>query len=127
MPYSMLIVDDSPAMRRVVRRAIEISGMDVGCFLEAGNGGEALKLLHQQPVNAVLTDLNMPVMDGEQLVICIQQDESLRTIPVVMISTDSTDLRIHRLLSMGARGYITKPFAPERLREELERVLDRAA
>jgi two-component system chemotaxis response regulator CheY len=99
----------------------------VGCFLEAGHGAEALKLLHERSVSAVLTDLNMPVMDGEQLVMHIQQDEILRSIPVVMISTDSTDKRIHRLLDLGARGYITKPFAPERLREELERVLAPAA
>jgi len=123
MAFNVLIVDDSPAMRAFVGRVLEISGFPVGARLEAGNGEEALHLLGEQWIDVVLTDLNMPRMDGEELVRRVGRDELLRAIPVVVISTDRTEARVHRLLSLGARGYVKKPFLPEALREELERVL----
>ena len=123
MAFNVLIVDDSPAMRAFVSRVLEISGFPVGLRLEAGNGEEALRLLAEKWIDVVLTDLNMPGMDGEQLVRRLEQDELLRAIPVVVISTDRTETRVRRLMSLGARGYVKKPFLPETLRQELERVL----
>jgi len=123
MAYNVLIVDDSPAMRSFVRRVMELSGLPVGRCLEAGNGQEALDLLRQEWVDVVLTDLNMPTMDGEQFVRHMEQDEAFRSIPVVVVSTDHSDQRVQRLLTLGAKGYVTKPFLPETLREELERAL----
>lgn len=123
MAYNVLIVDDSPAMRSFVRRALELSGIPVGECLEAGDGREALEVLRTQWVDVVLTDLNMPTMDGEQFVRRMEADESLRPIPVLVVSTDRTDQRVQQMLTLDARGYVTKPFLPETLREELERVL----
>lgn len=123
MEFSLLIVDDSPVMRKFIRRVIEASGFAVARFLEAGNGEEALAVLDGERVDAVLTDINMPRMDGEQLLRSIECREHLRRIPVVVVSTDSTDLRITRMRVLGAKGYVTKPFQPETLRDELERVL----
>jgi two-component system, chemotaxis family, chemotaxis protein CheY len=74
-------------------------------------------------VDVVLTDLNMPTMDGEQFVRVVEQDESLRSIPVVVVSTDRTEGRIRQMMALGAKGYVAKPFPPETLREELEKVL----
>ncbi len=123
MEPHVLIVDDSPAMRGFIRRVLELSGLKIGRCLEASNGEEALKLLAANWVDAVLTDINMPQMDGEELLCRISQDETLNTIPVLVVSTDRTEARIHRMLSLGARGYVTKPFTPEALRNEIENSL----
>lgn len=123
MAFDVMVVDDSPAMRRFIRRVIEVSGFSVGKYFEAGHGAEALAELDRNWVDVVLTDINMPVMDGEALVAEMRRRVHLRTVPVIVISTDATDARMDRLHELGAQGYVTKPFAPERLREELERVL----
>lgn len=123
MAYCILIVDDSPAMRTFVRRVIRLSGLEASLCLEAGNGEEALEILQREWVDAILTDINMPVMDGEELLSRLGGDELLRSIPVIVISTDATERRIERMLALGARGYVTKPFSPEDLRTELERSL----
>jgi two-component system, chemotaxis family, chemotaxis protein CheY len=121
--FRILIVDDSPVMRAFIRRIMLVSGIEAGEFLEASDGQEALDMLRQQWVDVVLTDINMPGMDGEQFVRCLEADDLLRSVPVVVVSTDATEGRMHQMLSLGARGYVKKPFLPETLREELERVL----
>ncbi|SPE41649.1 Response regulator receiver protein [Candidatus Sulfopaludibacter sp. SbA3] len=123
MAYRILIVDDSPAMRAFVRRVIDLSGFEASLCVEASNGQEALQVLGTEWVDAILTDINMPVMDGEELLRNLAANDLTRSIPVIVISTDATENRIERLLSLGARGYVTKPFLPEDLREELERTL----
>ncbi len=123
MAFNVLIVDDSAAMRSFIGRVLDVSGFPVGECLEAADGEEALALLAEHWVDIVLTDLNMPRMSGEQLVRRLEQDELLRSIPVVIVSTDRTDSRVRQMLALGARGYVTKPFLPETLRRELEQVL----
>jgi two-component system, chemotaxis family, chemotaxis protein CheY len=126
MSYRVLIVDDSPAMRSFIRRVIQISGFDCDLCLEAANGEEALHVLEAEWVDLILTDINMPTMNGEQFVRHLEADESLRSIPVLVVSTDSTGHRIRQMLALGAKGYLPKPFTPEALREELERLLGAA-
>lgn len=123
MAYRVLIVDDSPAMRTVVRRVIELSGFDLSDCFEAGNGREALNLLEHEWVDVILTDINMPEVDGEEFLRRLASNDLLRSVPTIVVSTDSTENRISRLLSLGARGYVTKPFRPETLREQLETTL----
>ncbi len=120
---NILIVDDSPVMRTFIKRVLSVSGIDAGTPFEAGHGREALEVLRAYPVDLVLSDINMPEMNGEELMRAMQQDEALRKIPVVVISTDARLDRVDQMMGMGARGYITKPFNPERLRTELDRVL----
>jgi two-component system chemotaxis response regulator CheY len=110
-------------MRRFLRRVIELSGFPLSACFEAGDGAAALALLQSEWVDAILTDINMPGVDGEELLRRLAADEGLRGIPTIVISTDSTANRIARLLALGARGYVTKPFLPETLRAELERTL----
>ena len=126
MAFSVLIVDDSPAMRSFIRRVIDLSGFEVDDCSEAADGVEALCLLERRWVDIVLTDINMPNMNGEELVRKMAGHEMLRSVPVVVISTDSTETRIQRLIALGAKGYVKKPFLPETLRKELERVLEEA-
>ena len=133
MALQILIVDDSPAMRTFVKRVVQLSGLEVDRYLQAGNGAEALAILETENVDAVLTDINMPVMDGEELVRRMRANSGEaksggaklagKDTPIIVISTDATSHRIETLLSLGARGYVQKPFGPEQLRLELERVL----
>jgi two-component system chemotaxis response regulator CheY len=123
MAYSVLIVDDSPVMRSFIKRVLAVSGFEVGECREAGNGEEALRQLSAQRVDIILTDINMPGMNGEELLCRLCADGVLKTIPTVVISTDATNERMVRMIELGARGYLSKPFTPETLREELERVL----
>jgi two-component system chemotaxis response regulator CheY len=123
MAYRVLIVDDSPAMRTFIKRVMEISGFELSSCFEAGNGSEALDLLRQEWVDIILSDINMPGMDGEEFLRHLEADELLRALPVVVVSTDATAQRMQRMMELGARGYVTKPFSPETLRAELERTL----
>ena len=120
MAYRVIIVDDSPAMRTFVRRVLRASGFDLAECFEAANGRDALELLQRQWVDAILTDINMPGMNGEEFLRRIAEDELLRSIPVFVISTDATERRIEKMRALGARGYISKPFLAEDLRRELE-------
>jgi two-component system chemotaxis response regulator CheY len=123
MALQILIVDDSPAMRTFIRRVVRLSGIEVDRYFEAGNGAEALEQLAANQVDAVLTDINMPVMDGEEFVRKMRENEPTKSIPVIVISTDATTNRIHTMQALGAIGYLEKPFGPEQLRNELDRVL----
>lgn len=121
-----MIVDDSPVMRAFVRRTVEVTGLEVAGYLEAGDGQEALRKLRsaraagaEEQVDLILTDINMPVMDGEGLLEELKRDEALSSIPVVVVSTDSTDQRMDKLMQLGARSYVRKPFPPEKLSEVL--------
>jgi two-component system chemotaxis response regulator CheY len=118
-----MIVDDSRSMRSFVRRVMDLSGFEVDSCFDAANGAEALALLHAHPVDIILTDINMPEMNGEDFVRELEREEKFRAIPVVVVSTDATQNRIRRMLDLGAKGYVVKPFSPEALRGELERVL----
>jgi two-component system, chemotaxis family, chemotaxis protein CheY len=123
MALHILIVDDSPSMRTFIRRVVKLSGIVVDQYLEAANGAEALEQLESNPVDAVLTDINMPVMDGEEFVRKMRESGPSQSIPVIVISTDATIHRIHTMQQLGAVGYLQKPFGPEQLRNELDRVL----
>jgi len=123
MAFTVLVVDDSPVMRSFIRRVMTLSGFEVGQCYEAADGEEALARLKEHDVDVILTDINMPKMNGEELLRQLETDQRLRSVPALVISTDATKQRILRMLSLGAEGYMTKPFSPEALREELERIL----
>jgi two-component system chemotaxis response regulator CheY len=130
MHKRLMIVDDSPVMRAFVRRTIQVTGLPTSGFLEASNGEEALLRLRAalntagaDPIDLILTDINMPVMDGEGFLAQLKLDPALSSIPVVVVSTDSTEQRVGALLRLGASDYVRKPFPPERLSEVLCRLL----
>jgi two-component system chemotaxis response regulator CheY len=123
MAFHLLVVDDSAPMREFIVRVIGLSGLDVGSCMQASNGREALDLLRAHHIDIVLTDINMPVMNGEEFLRCMEEDEMMRAIPVLVISTDGSEYRMQRMKSLGARGYIQKPFSPELLRNTIEQLL----
>jgi len=124
MSYSILVVDDSEIIRQAIKKSISMSGLDIGHLHEAGNGVEALKLLADQWVDIVLTDINMPEMTGVELVQRMRQDNVLSQIPVVVVSTERSITRIQELEQQGIKGYIKKPFRPEDLRDTISRLLE---
>jgi two-component system chemotaxis response regulator CheY len=124
MAYTVLIVDDSPAMRLLIRKVIRLSGFNVDRCLEASDGEDALRVLDRETVDVILTDINMPNMDGEELIRRVRQMDFERPMPVVVVSTDRSDERVAQMKALGARGYLKKPFPPEALRDELQRVLE---
>lgn len=128
MALELLIVDDSPVTRKMVRRAIGLCGLEVGQVHEAGDGAEALAKLAARPVDLVLADINMPVMNGVELVERMSKDPALAGIPVVIVATPISEGKVEKLLDTGARAYLAKPFRPEALRDlVLEIVGDKGA
>lgn len=122
MSFTVLVVDDSKAMRGFIRRVIDLSGFEYSQCLEASDGKEALDLLAHETVDIILTDINMPEMNGEEFLRRVEEDAQFSAIPVLVVSTDATENRIREMMSIGAKGYLTKPFVPEDLRVQLERV-----
>lgn len=119
MAANILVVDDSGTMRAMIKRTLAMSGLDVGEVYEAANGIEALAQMATHTISVVLLDINMPVMNGIQLVARIRDDERLRDMPVIIASTEGSETRIAELIAAGARGFIRKPFRPEQLRDVL--------
>lgn len=125
MAYNVLIVDDSQTMRKVILKALSISGFDMGDYYEAGNGAEALKVLDSQWVDLILTDLNMPVMNGLELIQKLKGSPAHQGIPVVLITTEGSETRLQELFALGVKEYIQKPFHPEMLRDALNRIMEK--
>ncbi len=123
MAYNILIVDDSMPMRAVIKKVVKASGFNVGQILEAPNGLKALEVLNSEWLDLVLTDYNMPDMDGLELLEEMQKDEALKSIPVVMITTEGSRERVEEFLEKGAKGYIKKPFTPEQIKQKLNHVM----
>ena len=117
MSLNVLIVDDSSVMRSVVKKVLNLSGFELGELYEAGDGREALDRLDEHWIDVVLTDINMPVMDGFELLRHMKDDDTTKSIPVIIISTEVRDEKIEEILGLGAAGYITKPFKPEDIRD----------
>lgn len=123
MSYSILIVDDSLPMRSVIKRTLKAAGYGSSEFLEAANGEEALDLMKNSWVDLVITDHNMPVMNGLEFIKNIKKDPLSKDIPVVVISTEGSDSKIREFMDSGASGYITKPFTAETIRDLIVTIL----
>ena len=117
MAYNVLIVDDSSTARSVIGKTLTISGVDLGQIYYACNGQEALDLLRQNWVDIVFADINMPVMNGIEMISKMETDGLLKSIPVVVVSTEGSATRIDDLRSKGIKGYIRKPFSPEKIKK----------
>ncbi len=119
-----LIVDDSSVMRKIVERSLRQAGLDLSEVREAGNGAEALGALKDSGVDLILCDINMPVMDGVEFLRQLQGQEHAKGVPVVMITTEGSESHVVQALSLGARGYIRKPFTPEQVKQHVIPLLE---
>lgn len=123
MAFNVLIVDDSSSMRAIVKKIIKVSGFNVGEFLDASDGKEALKVLADEWVDIVLTDINMPNVNGMELMAEMRKDELLRSIPIVMITTEGSEKKMQEAMDLGASGYVKKPFLPEDIKKTLSSIM----
>jgi len=123
MAFNVLIVDDSLPMRSVIKKTIKVSGFEVGKMFDAANGKEALRILREEWLDLVLTDYNMPAMNGLELLVEMKRDELLMSIPVIMVTTEGSEQRIKEVMEEGAAEYIKKPFTPEEIRSKLNRIM----
>jgi two-component system, chemotaxis family, chemotaxis protein CheY len=123
MSFNVLIVDDSGTMRAVIKKIINISGFKMNQCFEAGNGQEAMELLKQNWVDVVVSDVNMPVMNGLELLDSLYKDPLYQNIPVIIVSTEGSSERMDEATAKGAKGFIKKPFLPEDIRSILCTVL----
>ena len=119
MAKSLMIVDDSATMRKIVMRTVHMSGLEFGKTVEAGNDAEALEKLSSMPVDIILCDVNMPEMSGIEMVKKVRELDSCAKTKIVMVSTESAQDLIDGIIADGANGFITKPFTPEKFHEEL--------
>ena len=126
MSYSILIVDDSLPMRTVIKRTLKAAGYGSSELLEASNGQEAFDLMKNSWVDIVITDYNMPVMNGLELIKAIKKNDMSTDIPVVVVSTEGNKSKIKEFMDCGAAGYITKPFTAETIRDLIVNILGEA-
>ncbi|HEV3201247.1 MAG TPA: response regulator [Bryobacteraceae bacterium] len=124
MESDILVVDDSAAIRKILQRVLRQTGMAIRAIHEAGDGQEALELLKSQTVNLVLTDINMPKMDGIQFLAAIKASPKWRNIPVVMVTTEGGEAKVGEAVRLGAAGYVRKPFTADQIKEKLAGILE---
>ena len=119
MAKKILIIDDSSTMRKIVMRSLRQAGLEIGDVLEAGDGQEALQVLEGNSVDLILSDINMPNMDGLEFLRQKNTKPAIQDIPVVMITTEAVDEIVQEVKELGAMGNIKKPFTPEQILEIL--------
>ncbi len=119
MALDVLIVDDSAAIRKILQRVLLQTDVTLGKVLEAGDGLEALETLKSNKVGLILSDINMPKMDGLQLLEHLKANQEYRDVPVVMITTEGSRAKVMEAVTLGAAGYIRKPFTAEQIKEKL--------
>ncbi len=120
MQLDVLIVDDSAAIRKILQRVLRQAEIPLGEVYEAGDGIEALKALEDRHVDLVLADINMPNMDGLQLLGQIKAAEKWKHLPVVMVTTEGGESKVMSAAKLGAAGYVRKPFSAEQFRQTLD-------
>ena len=118
MAINVLVVDNSAVMRKMIVRTLRLSGLPLGEVHEAGNGQEGLDALREHWVDLALVDINMPVMNGEEMIDRVRQNPETADLSVIVVSTDCSETRIEMLQKKGA-GFVHKPFTPEGLRETI--------
>ena len=124
MERDVLVVDDSAAIRKILQRVLRQTGMAIGAIHEAGDGQEALDVLQKVRPGLVLTDINMPKMDGLQFLAAMKAVEAWRDIPVVMITTEGGETKVGEAVRLGAIGYVRKPFTADQIKEKLSGILE---
>ena len=120
MSKTIMTVDDSATIRQMLNFTLSDAGFDV---IEAVDGVDACTKLKDNPVNMVITDLNMPQMDGIELIREVRKDPANRFVPIIMLTTESQENKKQEGKAAGASGWIVKPFSPEQLLAVVKMVL----
>lgn len=122
MSINVLVVDDSGVMRAMILKSMRMSGLSLGDVYQASNGEDGLSLLNQHWIDLVIADINMPIMNGEEMIDRMKENPETEDIPIVVISTEGSKARLERLTKKGA-AFIHKPFTPEKIRDTIKDIL----
>jgi two-component system chemotaxis response regulator CheY len=116
---NVVIVDDSAAIRKILRRVLLQTEIPIGTIHEAGDGQDAVRILKDNAVNLILSDINMPNMDGIELLRIVKSTSQWSHLPVLMITTEGGQAKVMEALQLGAAGYVRKPFTADQLKEKI--------
>lgn len=123
MSLNLLVVDDSRVVHGVIAKTLELAEVDINQRFDASNGQEALEILNANTIDLVFSDIHMPVMDGIELITSMKNNDNLKSIPVVVISSEGGQKRVNELKSLGINQFIRKPFTPEEIRAVINEVM----
>ncbi len=126
MPLNILIVDDSAVMRSMILKSLRMADLDIEAAHQATNGLEGLSILNAHPIDIdiVIVDINMPVMNGEEMIQRMKENEKTKNIPILVISTEGSQIRKEALRRQGV-AFIHKPFSPEQIRDTMNAMVGR--
>lgn len=119
MPKTVLLVDDSQTMRTILGQALSLSGMDLK-RIDAEDGERALEIFKSTPIDLIITDINMPKMDGITLIAEIRKIS--QTVPILVLTTETKEVLKQKAMYMGASGWIVKPFKPNQILSVLKEI-----
>jgi len=119
----VLIVDNSVAIRKILQRVLTQTSLPLGKVVEAGDGREALERMKRENIGLIIADVNMPNMDGLQLLSELKASDQWKHVPVLMISTEGSQTKVMEAVRLGALGFIRKPFTADQIKEKLADVL----
>lgn len=122
MLYNILIIDDSTTMRSIIKKIVKMSNLEIGKFFEADNGKTGMEVLeaNKDEINLLLMDINMPVMNGIEMLKKMNENEELSKISTIVISTEGTSQRVEEAKNLGAKSFIRKPFDAKEIKEILD-------
>lgn len=123
MKGTILVVDDSAMMRKIVLRTLKMAEVEFDEVLEAGDGVEALALLRAHRVNLIMCDINMPKMSGLELLVQIKEEQLAAGVPIVMVTTEGSEPQVRQALLAGACAYIRKPFTLDHIKNNVKPLL----
>jgi len=118
MAVNILVVDDSAVARAVIVKTLRMTDLELGDVFQASNGQEGLAMMERQWIDLLFVDINMPVMNGEDMINAVRANPAWANLPIVVISTEGCVTRIGSLMHQGVR-FIHKPFTPESVRDTL--------
>lgn len=124
MALNVLVVDDSAVARAMIVRTLGLSGLELGDVHQAPDGAQGLASLETHWVDLVITDINMPVMNGQEMIDRMRANPAWADLPVLVISTEGSQARIEQLCGQGVR-FVHKPFSPEAIRDAVGQIVGR--
>ena len=123
MSYRILLIDDSSIVRKMLLKTLQLSGIEVSGVFEAGNGQEGLDILDREWVDLIFLDINMPVMNGMEFMRELRQNDTIKSTPVVVVSTEGSKERRDELEHLDIKAFIRKPVTPEVLGRTVSNIL----
>lgn len=123
MGLDVLIVDDSAAIRKILHRVLVQAEVPLGKVHEASDGNEAFEKLKTEKIGLILSDINMPNMDGIELLTRVKGDDAFKSVPVLMVTTEGSQAKVMQALELGAAGYVKKPFTADQIKEKLTGII----